>query len=763
MTKEIRLSVRPLVEYVFRSGSIDNRFRASSSMTEGTIAHQKIQKTYEESDQKEVYLKTEIDFKGLSFVIDGRCDGLLKSNEIITIDEIKSTRGDLGDITGTSNPAHWAQAKFYAYMYACDHGLDQMKVQLTYVHVETEEKKRFTDVCTFSELETYIMDVVEKFEPYAALLLAHREKRNRSIKELPFPFEKYRAGQRKFAGAVYKSITDEMDLFAHAPTGTGKTVSTIFPAVKAIGEGHLERLFYLTAKTITRTAAEETLALMKGKGLHMSSVTVTAKDKVCFKDKVICQKDYCEFADGYYNRVNEGILDILANETLMDRVTIEEYARKHMLCPFEYSLDLAYTADMIIGDYNYIFDPRISLKRFLEEQKKRTVLLVDEAHNLVDRARGMFSAELFKSPFLQLRRTFKEENRGIFESAKAVNDHLLKLKKQYGNGQLELDELPASLIGLLDAFVTEAEQELLNKKEGEAQALLLDTYFSAKNFVRISEFYDERYVTYLEHEKNEVKIKMFCLDPSHLLQQFGKGYRSKVYFSATLSPLHYFKDMLGANEEDYTISIPSPFAKENVEVFIQPLSTRYRDRELSVRPILSMVKNLLDTRPGNYLFFFPSYAYMRMVYEQFEEEDWGYEAIVQSSGMAEEEREVYLARFVAGHDKTLIGFAVMGGIFSEGVDLKGDRLNGVVIVGVGLPQLNPERNIIKEYFNKRDKNGYDYAYVYPGINKVLQAGGRLIRTEDDDGTIVLVDDRFLTPKYQKLLPAEWMDFKVIGR
>ncbi|WP_408009325.1 ATP-dependent DNA helicase [Pseudalkalibacillus sp. A8] len=762
MSKEIRLSVRPLVEYVFRSGSIDNRFRSSSSMTEGTIAHQKIQKTYAQSDQKEVYLKTEINFKGLSFVIDGRCDGLLKSEDIITVDEIKSTRNDVADITDNTNPVHWAQAKFYAYMYAREHELEKMKVQLTYVHVETEEKKQFSQVCTFSELETYIMGVVKKFEPYAALLLDHREKRNRSIKELPFPFESYRTGQRKFAGAVYKSIADEKDLFAHAPTGTGKTISTIFPTIKAIGEGHLERVFYLTAKTITRTAAEETLALMKDKGLHMSSVTITAKDKVCFKEKTVCQKDYCEFADGYYDRVNNGLLDTLANETLMGRVKIGEYARKHKLCPFEFSLDLAYTADMIIGDYNYIFDPRVSLKRFLEDQKKRAILLVDEAHNLVDRARGMFSAELYKSPFLQLKRAFKGVDEGIFESAKAINDDLLKLKKQCGDKRLmELDEIPDSLFSLLDAFVTAAEKELLKQKDGEAQELLVNAYFTAKNFVRISDLYDERYVTYVDHEKSEVRIKMFCLDPSHLLQQFGKGYRSKVYFSATLSPLHYFKDMLGTDEEDYTISIPSPFAKENAEVFIQPLSTRYRDRERSVRPILSMVKNLVETRPGNYLFFFPSYAYMQMVYEQFEDQDWGYEAIIQSSGMAEDEREDFLARFEAGNDKTLIGFAVMGGIFSEGVDLKGDRLNGVVVVGVGLPQLNPERNIIKKYFNKNDKNGYDYAYVYPGINKVLQAGGRLIRTEDDHGTIVLVDDRFLTPKYQKLLPAEWMDFKVI--
>ncbi|WP_349409388.1 ATP-dependent DNA helicase [Pseudalkalibacillus sp. SCS-8] len=693
-----------------------------------------------------------------------RCDGLLKTKDgLTTVDEIKSTRGDLADIQEQSYPVHWTQAKFYAYMYAMEHEMDEINVQLTYVHVETEERKQFVQTCTFEVLQNFIMEVIGAFEPYASLLLDKKEKRNQSIKQLEFPFQSYRAGQRKFAGTVYKSILDKRDLFANAPTGTGKTVSTMFPTIKAIGEGHIERMFYLTAKTITRTAAEDTLRLMKEQGLELSSVTITAKDKVCFKEKTICQKEYCEYADGYYDRLNGGILDILANETLMDRTTIETYARKHKLCPFEFSLDLSYTADAMIGDYNYIFDPRVSLKRLLDEQKKQTVLLVDEAHNLVDRARTMFSAELFKSDFLKLTRTFKTMNTGIHQTAKAINDEMLAMKKRCKEGDRSLveKELPEDFIVQLDSFVSEAEKELLEQKTGEEQGKLLEAYFNAKNLVRIAELYDERYVTFIEYQQSEVKLKLFCLDPSHLLKQFGKGYRSKVYFSATLLPLAYFKDMLGAKEEDYAVSIPSPFAKENAEVFIQPLSTRYRDRDRSVKPILAMLKNLIETRPGNYLVFFPSYAYMRLVLEQLEEDEIEADVLTQEGNMAEEEREEFLSRFEEGLKRALIGFAVMGGIFSEGIDLKGNRLNGVVVVGVGLPQLNDERNIIKDHFSEQNKNGYDYAYVYPGMNKVLQAGGRLIRTEEDHGTIVLVDDRFLTPKYQKLLPPEWMDYKVI--
>ncbi|WLD93852.1 ATP-dependent DNA helicase [Alkalihalobacillus sp. AL-G] len=763
MVSEVKISVRPLVEYVYRSGSIDNRFRTSSSLTEGTKVHQNVQKTYGEEDQKEVLLKTEIESESLRFLIEGRCDGLLITDNGYKIDEIKSTKGKLDEINVDSHPVHWAQAKCYGYMYAKEHDLKKIDVQLTYVQVESGEQMKFQQSCSFDELEQFVLDIIEKFSPYARVLKENREKRDMSIKQLDFPFDAYRSGQRKFAGAVYKTIDDKVSLFANAPTGTGKTISTIFPTVKAIGEGLVQRFFYLTAKTITRTAAEDTLSLLKEQGLHLNSVTITAKDKICFKEKTICQKEYCEFADGYYDRVNAGILDILASETVMDRKTIEAYARKHRLCPFEFSLDVAYTADAVIGDYNYVFDPRVSLKRLLEEQKRKSVLLVDEAHNLVDRAREMFSAELFKSVFLQVQRAFKGENEGVFRAAKAINAQLLAVKKS-GDEQDSwvLDEFPVELVELLAAFIEEAEKELLLQQESDAQELLLEAYFAAQGFVRIADLFDERFVAYVERERSEVRVRLFCLEPSYLLQQMGKGYRSKVYFSATLWPISYFKDMLGADlEEDYAFSIPSPFARENAEVFIQPLSTRYRDREHSVGAIVKTFSDLLEERPGNYLFFFPSYTYMRRVYDQFMDEDLDVEVLLQDVLMSEVEREEFLAEFVEGKSKSLIGFAVMGGIFSEGVDLKGDRLNGVVVVGVGLPQLSFERDIIKGYFTDAGKNGYDYAYVYPGVNKVLQAGGRLIRTEQDRGTIVLIDDRFLTGKYQKLLPEEWSHFRVI--
>ncbi|SDN32504.1 ATP-dependent DNA helicase [Bacillus sp. OK048] len=758
MTNTIRIAVRALVENVFSSGSIDNRFRSQSALLDGTRIHQQIQSTYKESDQKEVYLRTELAFKELLFTIDGRCDGLLVGEDGLTIDEIKSTSLPLDQLESEGLPVHWAQAKMYAYIYAKDHHLGKIFVQLTYVQVESDERKYLKKCFTFEELEVFAHDVVENYYPFAKLISDHRNVRNESSKQLVFPFESYRAGQRKLTGAVYKTLSEKKSLFVKAPTGIGKTISTFFPAIKAFGEGELERIFYLTAKTITRTTAEEAASRMRSCGLCMKSVTITAKEKVCFKDETKCQKDYCEFANGYYDRINEAILDIAANESSMNRDVIEEYAHKHTVCPFEFSLDLAYVADAIICDYNYIFDPRVSLKRLFEEQKKTTLLLVDEAHNLVDRGREMFSASLNKDLFLQIKKEFKSVNKVIYESANKVNSWFISFKK--GNddqNEFTIEELDEGLVVLLNQFM-EASQPILQL---ETSPNLLELYFKVNAFLKIVELLDDHYVIYGEKDKNDVTLKLFCIDPSKLLQKMGKGYRSKVFFSATLSPLPYYQDILGGKEEDYSLSIPSPFKEEQTDIFIKPLSTRYRDRERTKGKIVSMIHSLIQNRPGNYLIFFPSYHYLLTVYDQFINEFPGINTLLQGAGMSEKEREAFLEQFKPNQTETLIGFAVLGGVFSEGVDLKGDRLNGVVVIGVGLPQLCYERNLIKEHFNQKEKNGYDYAYVFPGMNKVLQAGGRLIRSEEDHGTIVLVDDRFLQRQYQTLLPQEWRNFIVI--
>ncbi|WP_336785789.1 ATP-dependent DNA helicase [Paenibacillus sp. MMO-177] len=765
MTNTVQLSVRALVEYAYRSGDIDTAFRSAVALTEGTKAHQQIQRQYGELDAKEVYVSTEMAFQDLLFVVDGRCDGLLQTESRLTIDEIKSTSGRLPAHMEETYAVHWAQAYCYAYMVAKERELDTINVQLTYLHIESDECRRFVRPMTFTELERFILDTVSRYYPFASMKHHHATNRDASIKKLAFPFPSYRAGQRKLAASVYQTIADGRKLFAKAPTGTGKTMSTLFPAVKAIGEERLQRLFYLTARTTTRTAAEEALKMLSEGGLHLHAVTLTAKEKVCLKDEVRCDPEYCEFAKGYYDRVNGAILDMLGNETGMTREVIERYAYKHRVCPFEFSLDAAYAADAVICDYNYIFDPRVNLKRLFEEQKRKTALLVDEAHNLVDRAREMYSAELRKADFLALQRASKTIRPHVYQSAKAVNQYFIALRKSIEEGGNEATGknmeryLPEQLLEQLESLVQAAEEQLA---QGDQDPLLLDVYFGCQQFLRIAKLYDERFVTYAEKERNDVRIKLFCLDPSNLLRQYAKGYKAQILFSATLSPLHYFMDMLGGDAEtDYAVAIPSPFSSEQLDVRIERLSTRYQDRERTMGRVAGLLFTMAERHQGNILVFFPSYAYLNGVYERFaelprsSEEAAAFTAMVQRPNMSEEERDSFLAAFAPDNDGKLVGFAVMGGIFSEGIDLVGDRLTGVAIVGVGLPQVGLERNIIKDYFDRQGKNGFEYAYVFPGMNKVLQAGGRLIRSESDRGTLLLIDDRYTHPQYARLLPPEW--------
>lgn len=762
----VHISVRPLVEYVYRSGSIIPGFRSAGSMQEGTRVHQNIQAQYKETDRKEVLLKAELVHEDILFLVEGRCDGLIELDGVLTVDEIKSFTGAAGELEGDGLPVHWAQAMLYAYIIAKDEGLPSMQVQLTYVQQESGETRRFRRQLSLSELEDFVRSLLAAYAPYARLLADHRERRDDSIRALEFPFAQYRAGQRKLAGAVYKTIAEGVNLFAKAPTGIGKTISTLYPAIKSVTEEGMQRIFYLIARTTTRAGAEEAFARMQRHGLHIHVVTLTAKDKICFKDENRCDAGECAMCEGYYDRINGAILDILGNETIMTRPVIEAYARKHRVCPFEFSLDVAYASDAVICDYNYVFDPRISLKRQLEEHKRKSVLLVDEAHNLVERGRDMYSAEIGKHAFLELKRAFKTVNPGVAAAAGTVNTYFINLRKALKEDGYEVsEEQPHELIEVLASFAGAAERELLEPSggEAEAQALLLDTYFSVQNMIRTSGLYDEHYVTYSADTREDLITRLFCLDPSALIASAVKGYRSAVYFSATLTPLSYYRDMLGAGEDDYTLHIPSPFYPEQWDVRLLPLSIRYRDRERSRGPIADMLETLAAEKKGNLLVFFPSYPYLREVAEEFMNRGTDTEILVQSPGMREEERDAFLAAFQPGPGRTRMGFAVLGGVFAEGVDLPGDRLNGVVIVGVGLPQIGAERDILRSYFERADKNGFNYAYVYPGMNKVLQAGGRLIRTEADEGVLVLVDDRFVKEPYASLLPEEWRHYRFLGK
>lgn len=768
--QEIKISVRNLVEFVLRSGDLDSSFRSMSRAVDGTKAHQKVQKSKDENYEAEVTLKHSFEHKGFIFKIEGRADGIIyeelednkeineeKSSDFsVCIDEIKSTTRPLEIIDENYNELHWAQAKCYAYIYSLQNKLDNIDVQLTYFHLDTEMVKIIRKNFSFESMEEFFFNIIDKYIVWASFTSEWSIVRDSSVKELVFPFEKYRTGQRELAVTVYRTIRDGKKLFAQAPTGIGKTISTLFPTVKAFSEGHTSKIFYLTAKTIARQVAEEAFVKMREKGLRFKTLTLTAKDKICFKDESRCDPEYCEYAKGHFNRVNDGLLDILKNEDELSRTVVEKYSRKHNICPFEFSLDLALWADTVICDFNYVFDPRVYLKRFFDLSNNEYTFLIDEAHNLVDRSREMFSATLYKRSFLDLKRIFKDKEPKIAKSLDKLNSYMLKMKKLCEDENFYIQkEMPDDISYLLNNLMSESEEFLATKQGIEGHNELLDLFFEALSFTRILELYDDRYVTYVEKDSKDVKLKIFCLDPSYLLSEAVKRGKTAIFFSATLSPIEYFKDILGGHQDDDVMILPSPFDQKNLLLMIASnVSTRYKDREKSHHIIADYIK-IVSKEKGNYLVFFPSYKYMNDVYEIFIEKYPEYNSIIQTNAMSEEEREAYLSKFQYNPKETLISFAVMGGIFSEGVDLKGDRLSGAIVVGVGLPQICLERNIIRQYFDENNNKGFNYAYMYPGMNKVLQAAGRVIRTEKDEGVVLLIDDRFAYKSYKMIFPKEW--------
>ncbi len=761
--KEIKVSVRNLVEFLLRTGDIDSSFFRVNRAAEGTRIHKKIQKAQKEDYRSEVTLKYNIEYDEFVLAIEGRADGIIESNDGITIDEIKSTMSPLEMIDENYSEVHWAQAKCYAYIYASLNNIENINVRLTYCHLDTEEIKYLLKAYSIAQLKEFFDSLIQNYYNWAKLAYYWQTNRDKSIRELKFPFDEYRKGQRELAVAVYKTITSAKNIFVKAPTGIGKTVSTLYPSIKAMGEGHSSKIFYLTAKTITRSVAEEAFSIMRKKGLKFRAITLTAKEKICILEKSSCNPVDCEVAKGHFDRINDAIMDILIHEEELKREIIEKYAIKHRVCPFEFSLDLTLWADAVICDYNYVFDPRVYLKRFFTEKGDYT-FLIDEAHNLVDRSREMYSAEVYKKPVLKLKRELKEHDPKISKVLGRLNTFMLNMKKLCNEkGFYVSREGDKEIYSILRKLVSECEVYLAKNEKVKMGDELLELYFNAIIFIKICELYDERYVTYVEKQDDDVKLKLFCLDPSYLLGEALKKGKSGVFFSATLIPLEYYRGILGGSNEDYTMSIESPFSLENRKLMVADgISTRYVNRERSYKDIVESINNLTQCRCGNYMVFFPSYQYMNTVYEMFCCKYPEVKVHIQATSMTEEEREEFLELFSPQPDVTTIGFCVMGGIFSEGIDLKSDRLIGTVIVGVGLPQVCLERDIIRDYFSERNSQGFEYAYMFPGMNKVMQAAGRVIRSEMDKGVILLIDERFTNRSYLSLFPKEWFPYNRVA-
>lgn len=761
MSREIKISVRNLVEFVLRSGDIDNRFMSTVRALEGTKAHKKVQNSYGDGYIAEVTLKHIFNYEEFTIEIEGRADGILKEGKKIIIDEIKSTAKSLEDIDEDYNLLHWAQAKCYGYIYCVENKIEELDLQLTYFNIETDTTKKFIKHYSFKELEKFFLSLIEKYIEWANMTFYWGKVRDESIKELSFPFKSYRRGQRKLAISVYQSILDERNLFVQAPTGIGKTISTIFPSIKAIGEGLSSKIFYLTAKTITREVALSSIEHMAWKGLRVKATVITAKEKICLNEEVKCNPKDCIYAKGHYNRVNDAIMNLLDKEDTITRDIIVKYAKLHKVCPFEFSLDLSLWSDIIICDYNYVFDPNIYLKRFFEGLGNDYIFLIDEAHNLVERSRDMFSAKITKESFLKYSRLLKGDYPHLSKSFSRCNNMMNKIRRQCVKDRFyyQKEEI-TDIYSPIRKLIKELEEWLLKEKDNENHADILEFYFELLGFTKISEFYDKRYVTYIEKLDKDLVIKLFCIDTSYLLSETLKKCKTAIFFSATLMPLAYYRDILGGDEKDYITRFSSPFPKENLCLLIADnISTKYRDREKTYLDVVEYIEEFLTGKKGNYFVFFPSYKYMEDVYTYFVDRNPDIKTIIQESSMKEEDREDFLNKFKS-EEETLVAFAVLGGVFSEGIDLIGDKLIGAVIVGVGLPQICFERDIIRDYFQSEKNLGYEYAYMYPGMNKVLQAAGRVIRSEEDKGALLLIDGRFTTMKYKALYPKEWLHYRL---
>ncbi len=763
----VHLSARELAEFLLRSGSIDSRHGGVMRAQEGARIHRRLQavcKKEEGSDyQSEVYLKGERELDGLVFQIDGRADGIFTSPDgIRTVDEIKTVEGE---VLQDSCPEHWAQARIYAALLCELEGLSRVRVQLTYFRIDLQQTVIYTEEEDAAWFENYLTGLLTQYSPWAKREDDWRRERTVSLSQLGFPFDQYRPGQREMAGEIFRTFRDGRLLLCQAPTGTGKSMSSIFPALKAMGEGYGDRVFYLTARGTAAYSAEKAVGILRSgtdSPLRLKNLTLTSKEKICFLEQRSCTPEDCPYANGYYDRLRAGIAAALRQDSFT-REEIERLAREHTLCPFEFQLDLSLWCDLIVGDYNYLFDPKVSLRRFFESGGDY-LFLVDEAHNLPDRARDMYSASLRRSDFTETASVFGRKQPKVKKLIREMErsfDRLREAADQQENRTFFQDTPRGSFTDQLSAM-TGPFQEFLDKhREGEEHDAILQLYFLIQDYLRVADGYDDHYITQVSVYGRDTEITLLCLDPSDFLRDCFSLGRGGVLFSATLSPPGFYQDICGCGEAR-CVSLPSPFPRKNLGLYIAgDVSTKYRDREKSAPVVAEYLYAMTAGKTGNYMAYFPSYAYLTMVLDLFEEAHPEVMTLVQQPGMDDAAREEFLSYFSENPDRTLLGFGVMGGVFGEGIDLTGERLIGTAVVGVGLPMVSPRQEKLREYMENRFGSGFDYAYRFPGMNRVLQAAGRVIRTASDRGVVLLLDERYLTAGYRMLCPPHWNGAEVV--
>ena len=760
--KELELSIHQLVDFLLRKGDIDNRVFNRSSMQEGTLIHALYQSKQDENYISEYPLKDTLIVDEIAVTIQGRADGIIVKGNHYTIDEIKTTIIDLKQFRDENLEWHLGQAKCYAFLFAKERNLKSISVKLTYIKQGNTSEKLFDNYTFFyEELEQFIYSLIGEYIEFYNVIFRKDEIKNASIEKLEFPFGSYRKGQRNLAKYAYATAVNGGNLFVEAPTGIGKTMSTLFPFIKALKDDEKSKIFYLTAKNSGKINAHHAIKILKEKGLSLIDILITAKEKVCFCKDKSCNPDECPFAKGYYNKIKNVIKESLLSFDDFDYETIIYMAKKYEICPFEYQLDLSLFSDVIICDYNYLFDPVSYMKRYFDEDSSHYLALVDEAHNLVSRSRDMYSASLDKTMYI----TAKESLKG--SKNKKIKTMLSRMKKLFDSyellddGEHEFMDISLKDFHTIEYFVN-TYQEVNKVDNQDITKELTKLYLEVNKFKKISEFYSDNYLFYVKKEGDNVTINLFCLDASKYIKSILARIKASIMFSATLSPMEYYVNLLGGNiDENPTIELESPFPREHLKIMVAPkVSIKYKNREKTYEQVAEYIKKFVTQKIGNYFVYLPSYEYQERIIE-FLDLPNDIELHIQKKDMFDYEKEEFLNNFKENPKSTHVALTIIGGSFGEGIDLVSDRLIGLIVVGIGLSKINYESNKIVEYFKSKDLSGYDYAYTFPGMNKIMQAVGRLIRSEKDRGAALLIDERYMTRSYQGLFADEWRDYEVV--
>ncbi len=766
--KYVRSSVRELCEFIYRTGDVytGGTDVTGNAMVMGAKIHRELQQKNKKQNRNyrsEYHISCTEEYEEFVYEITGSIDGIIENGDGTVIDEFKTTHHELENLEWDTIKAYSAQLMCYGYMYAEKNALNFVTLRLAYYNYDDDDIKIIEKEFTFTELRKWFLQLIQMHIKWPKLVFDHKKKRDISLHMLEFPFDGFRKGQRELSAKVYRCIRDEKRLFAEAPTGIGKTVSTLFPSLKALGEGVGNKIFYLSAKNVGAITAENCLDMCRNKGAQISYTSMTSKEKICPKDRN-CLPSECEYSKGHYDRVNDALYELVSTSDVITKEKLIEISQKYTVCPFELQLDASEFCDVVIGDYNYVFDPRAKLCRYFgSEGKGDYITLVDEAHNLVDRAREMYSARL---SYLQLK-SYMKHFKGLRKLRGRMNK-CIDFFQKLSDG-LKLDQKTQRKISLSEMDVQpfrsfcEAYRNFLSE-DGfeEVKKNTLQLYFDVTFFTEIFDIesvFSESYVDYCELLGDDCCVRLYCANPSEHISLITKAQRSTIFFSATMTPSEYYIKMLGArNDEDEILALDSPFPKENQKVCIyKNVSARFKDRTNSLLKVCEIINCACGEKTGNYFAFFPSYGYMEQVYDEFSVLYPNVKTIIQTKEMTNEEREEYIKEFCDNPKQTLVAFALCSGMFSEGLDLVGERLSGAVIVGTGLPQLCFERDLLKEHFDLTigEGHGYNYAYTYTGLNRVYQAGGRVIRTSTDKGFIVLADDRYSKISHRRTFPTSW--------